>query len=233
MRRPPRTPARRLAPARLALLVLLALAPLACGGAEDGRADRAGGPPFERDAETGTTDTTVRSRPRLRDETDSVLVLGDSLTNGARLFGDLGDRLDASGFDELEIVAVDGVDTPWGLATIEERDRVPEIVIVELGTNPDAEEDGFQEAAEALVVALRERGAERIAWITPVHGRDDRYDDKVAILESLDDLDTVADWAAEVRRNPRRLAADGLHPTEEGYADLAEFMTDTAVDLAR
>jgi lysophospholipase L1-like esterase len=226
MRLPPRTPA------RLAL-ALLALVPMACGGSEDGRPDRSGAPEFERDTDPDTSTDTTRRRPRLRDDADTVLVLGDSLTNGARLFGDLGDRLDASGFEELEIVAVDGVDTPWGLATIEERDTVPEIVIVELGTNPDAEEDGFQEAAEALVAALRERGAERIAWLTPVHGRDDRYEDKVAILESLDDIDEVADWAAEVRRNPRRLAADGLHPTEAGYADLAEFMTETAVDLAR
>jgi lysophospholipase L1-like esterase len=215
---------------------VLAFLPSACGG--DGASDRAdrAGPPFERDAEQGDdpgTDTTQRRRPRLREEADSILVLGDSLTNGARLFGDLGDRLDASGFDELEIVAVDGVDTPWGLATIEERDAVPEIVIIELGTNPDADEAGFQAAAEALVSALRERGAERIAWLTPVHGRDDRYEDKVAVLESLDDLDLVADWASEVRRNPRRLAADGLHPSEAGYADLAAFMTETAVDLAR
>ena len=28
-------------------------------------------------------------------------------------------------------------------------------------------------------------------------GRDDRYEGKVAVLESLDDLDLVADWAAE------------------------------------
>jgi lysophospholipase L1-like esterase len=216
-------------------VALLLLVGVACSQGDDdpGRAGRADAPGVDRDRPREGSESTVRRRPRLRDEADSVLVLGDSLTNGARLFGDLGDRLDASGFDELEIVAVDGVDTPWGLATVEERRSVPEIVVVELGTNPDADEAGFPDSAQALVTALRERGAERIAWVTPVHGRDHRYDEKVAVLESLDGLDVVADWEAEVRRNPRRLAADGLHPTEAGYADLAAFITETAVALAR
>ena len=45
-------------------------------------------------------------------------------------------------------------------------DEVPEVVVVELGTNPDADPDGFAEVAATLVAALRDRGAERIAWLT-------------------------------------------------------------------
>jgi len=172
-------------------------------------------------------------RPELESDVDSVLVLGDSLTNGARIFGDLGDRLDAAGFEELEIVAFDGVDTPWGIAQVEQRAEVGEVVVVELGTNPDADIDGFEEQVAELVAALRERGAERIAWVTPVHGADDRYDEKVEILHAASDIDEVADWASVVRERPRRLAADGLHPTEAGYADLAEFLAETALSIAR
>ena len=171
-------------------------------------------------------------RPVLDDASDTVLVIGDSLANGARLFGDLGDRLDAAGFDSLEILAEDGQDTEWAVEEVETRTEVPEVVVIELGTNPDSDPDGFADEAARLVVALRQRGAERIAWLTPVHGRDDRYDDKVAILTETPGIDEVADWASLVRDDPRRLAADGLHPTQEGYSDLAEFMVSTASSLA-
>ena len=45
-------------------------------------------------------------------------------------------------------------------------------------------------------------------------------------------IDEVADWATIVREDPRRLAADGIHPTREGYTDLAEFLVSTAASLA-
>jgi lysophospholipase L1-like esterase len=196
-------------------------------GCADGR------PAAEPDPTVATdVDGSPTVRPELQEDADSVLVLGDSLANGARLFGDLGDRLDAAGFDSLEILAEDGEDTEWAIAQIERRDEVPEVVVVELGTNPDAEPEGFDDAVRRLVALLQERGAERIAWVTPVHGRDDRYDEKVLILHGIAGIDRVADWAAEVRSDPRRLAADGLHPTEEGYRDLARFLVTTASSLA-
>ena len=200
---------------------------VACGADEPGGSPAAGAGDGSR---AGTDNPTVR--PELAGTADTVLVMGDSLVNGARLFGDLGDRLDAAGFDTLEIVAEDGRDPAWGVEQIEDMAEVPEVVVIELGTNPDADPDGFAEVAASLVSALRARGAERIAWLTPVHGRDDRYDDKVAILASTPGLDQVADWASVVRDDPRRLAADGLHPTREGYSELADFLVDTAASLA-
>jgi lysophospholipase L1-like esterase len=197
-------------------------------------ADAPGGSPASGSgggATDGSDNPTIR--PELAREADTVLVMGDSLVNGARLFGDLGDRLDAAGFEDLEIVAEDGRDPEWAVEQVEEMSSVPEVVVIELGTNPDADPDGFAEAAATLVSALRDRGAERIAWLTPVHARDDRYDEKAAILATTPGIDHVADWASVVRDDPRRLAADGLHPTEEGYTDLAEFLVDTAASLAR
>lgn len=178
-------------------------------------------------------DSTTTIRPQLRDEDDRVLVLGDSLTVGADLFGDLERQLRRAGFDDVAIIAEEGRDTSWGIEQVEELETVPDLVVVELGTNPDDDSAGFAELVSSLVVALRTRGAERIAWLTPVHGSDDRYDDKVAIISSAAGIDLVADWATIVHDDPRRLAVDGLHPTEAGYGDLADFLVDTAADLAR
>lgn len=163
----------------------------------------------------------------------AVLVIGDSLTHGASLFGDLEQRLDRAGFDAVDVVAEDGRDVKWALGEVDELDEVPPVVVVELGTNPGPDTTGFADDVEELVTALRSRGAVRIAWLTPVHGRDDRYDDKVAIIEGTEGIDEVADWASIAHDDPARLAADGLHPTEEGYADLARFMTRTATALVQ
>lgn len=171
-------------------------------------------------------------RPEVRGDADSVLVIGDSLVHGADRFGDLADGLDAAGFETVEIVAEVGRDTRWGIEQVTGRDAVPEVVVVELGTNPGANPDGFAELASELVVALRERGAERIAWVTPVHARDDRYDEKSEILSTTPGIDLVADWGSRVRDDPRRLASDGLHPTEEGYVELAGFLVDSAASVA-
>lgn len=206
-------------PAVAALLLLAA-----CGGQVD-----AADPATTLGDATDATGTVV---PALRDDDDAVLVVGDSLTNGAAIFGDLERRLARAGFDDVAVVAEDGRDVRWALAVVDGLDEVPPLVVVELGTNPGPDPSGFARGVRDLVSALRSRGAVRIAWLTPVHGRDDRYDDKVAILEGAEGIDEVADWASVVQDDPRRLAADGLHPTEDGYTDLARFLVRTAVQLA-
>ena len=162
---------------------------------------------------------------------EGVLVIGDSLTNGANMFGDLEERLADAGFDEVDVVAQDGRDTDWGIRQVRRRESVPPVVVVALGTNPGPEVDGYEVAVTTMLDELRLRGAEEIVWVTPVHGSDDRYGEKVAILRATPGLD-VADWASVVHDDPRRLAADGIHPSEPGYATLAEFLTDAAVDAA-
>jgi hypothetical protein len=178
-------------------------------------------------ADSGSTTTSVAGVGA-----GAVLVVGDSLTHGATSFGDLEGRLERAGFDDVDVVAEDGRDVPWAIGQVEDLRAVPTLVVVELGTNPGPDTGGFADDVSEMVTLLRSRGAVRIAWLTPVHGRDDRYDDKVAILEAAEGIDTVADWASIVRDDPSRLAADGLHPTEDGYNDLARFLTRTAVALA-
>ena len=171
-------------------------------------------------------------RPRVQDvDTTGVLVVGDSLTNGANLYGGLPELLDDAGFDDVTVVAVDGRDTDWGIRQVRRRESVAPVVVVELGTNPGPQTDGYQEAVTTMVEELRLRGAEEIVWVTPVFGRDDRYAEKDAILRSTPGIDVV-DWATVVHADPDRLAVDGLHPTEQGYRTLAEFLTTAAVTAA-
>jgi hypothetical protein len=207
------------------VVAALVLLPVACGSSVDAADD-----PFPTVATI--TDATGTIVPALREDDDAVLVVGDSLTHGASLFGELDDRLERAGFDDVEVVAEDGRDVLWAIEEVEALDEVPSLVVLELGTNPGPSTAGFADDVDELVATLRSRGAVRIAWLTPVHGRDDRYDDKVAILEGTEGIDVVADWASIAQDDPRRLAADGLHPTEDGYADLARFLVVTAVELA-
>jgi lysophospholipase L1-like esterase len=179
-----------------------------------------------------TADDNPTVRPRVEGiDAGGVLVIGDSLTDGAERFGDLGDRLGDAGFDDVTVIAQEGRDTDWGLRQVRRRESVAPVVVVELGTNPGPDTEGYEDAVATMVEELRLRGAEEIVWITPVHGRDDRYDDKVAILRATPGIE-VADWASIVHDDARRLAADGLHPTQDGYDTLAEFLTDTAVEAA-
>ena len=184
----------------------------------------------------GGTSTTIEGsptiRPELRGSDDAVLVVGDSLTVGAIELGELERRLGGAGFDDVVLVAEEGRDAAWGLEQIEAFDAVPPLVVVELGTNRSANPAGFADVVAEIVTALQARGARHIAWVTPVHAADDRYRDKIDLLEAAGGIDVVADWAEVVHDDPDLIGSDGLHPTEEGYGRLAQFLTATAGDLA-
>lgn len=210
--------------ATLAALVAVAAAGAlaACGGAGSTATDRT----------TTSAGGSATVRPALQGADDAVLVVGDSLTVGARDIGGLDGRLRAAGFDTVEVIAQEGRDAAWGLEQIEALTSVPPLVVVELGTNRSANPAGFAEVVDAVVAALVDRGARRIAWVTPVHAADDRYRDKIEIIEAAGGIELVADWAAVVQEDPGLVTADGLHPTEAGYGRLADFLVDAAADLA-
>jgi lysophospholipase L1-like esterase len=209
-----------------AVAVVLLLVVAGCTASGDGAA----GGTTAVDVVGATDNATIR--PELVGDADGILLLGDSLTVGADQFGHVEQQLRQTGFEEVAIVADEGRDTLWGIEQVAEMASVPGLVVVELGTNPDADPVGFEQQVSQLVADLRAKGAERIAWLTPAHGRDDRYDDKAAILAAAVGIDVLADWATIVHDDPRRFASDGFHPTEEGYGDLAAFLVDTAATLA-
>jgi lysophospholipase L1-like esterase len=216
-----------------ALAVVASVAGLAACGSEG---DASASPPDT----TVTASTSTSSAPEGGGGPDGptddpgprrVMVLGDSLAAGALEATDLVDQLHDAGFDLVEVLAEQGEGLEWGLEVIEARAAVPEVVVVELGTNPSGDPTGFGPQVRTLLRLLRARGAEHIAWLTPAHRDEDRYEEKIAILRRVGDIDLLADWAAEAEANPDELVADGLHPSSEGYAELAEFLVDTALEV--
>jgi lysophospholipase L1-like esterase len=153
-----------------------------------------------------------------------VLVLGDSLTVGARLWGDLEAAAEAAGWS-AEVVAEDGRDVGWGLDQVRARDRVPEVVVVGLGTNPGTSPATFAGDARALVSELVARGAGTVVWWPPEDATDaDRAARAAALRAEAGTRLRVPDWPAELARHPDWLAPDGIHLTNDGYRGLAAFL---------
>jgi len=152
-----------------------------------------------------------------------LLVIGDSITVGARDVGLLPGVLEVGGWN-AEIVAEVGVGTPWALQQIEPRVAVPRVVLVELGSNPGPFIDDFESEVHQLIDALVARGARRIIWIPPEARDPTRYAEKdAAIARAASSRLIVSTWPARLEQNPQWFG-DELHLTEEGYRALAEFM---------
>jgi lysophospholipase L1-like esterase len=154
-----------------------------------------------------------------------LLVLGDSITVGARDIGLLPGLLELSGWN-AEIVAEVGVGTPWALQQIEPRVAVPRVVLVELGSNPGPLLDGFESEVHQLIDALVARGARHIIWISPEARDPTRYAEKDAVIaRAASSRLIVSTWPAQLEQNPQWFG-DELHLTEEGYRALAQFVRD-------
>jgi lysophospholipase L1-like esterase len=154
-----------------------------------------------------------------------LLVIGDSLTVGARDIGLLPGLLELGGWN-AEIVAEVGVGTPWALQQVEPRVSVPRVVLIELGSNPGPGLDDFENEVHQLIDALVARGARRIIWIPPEARDPTRYSEKdAAIARAASSRLIVSTWPAQLQQNPQWFG-DELHLTEEGYRALAEFMRD-------
>jgi len=157
-----------------------------------------------------------------------VLAIGDSLLVGAVEHGNLGPKL-AEDQWEPEVVAETGRSTRWAIDQVRQRTSVPRYIIVVLGTNPGFSSAGFADDVQTLRDALVARGARRILWIPPHHPDPNRYAEKDAILKEADRNDprlVVPDWGAVLDANPQWVGGDGLHLTEEGYAEFATYIRD-------
>ena len=153
-----------------------------------------------------------------------VLVIGDSLTEGARLYGDLGDALAAAGWAP-EIVAEDGRAVEWGIEQVAGRDAVPATVLVGLGTNPGTDPAAFPERAATLVADLETRGASTVVWWAPDDADDPGRALRAEALRSFaGGALMVPDWPAELAAHPEWLDPDGVHYTDDGYAGLTAFL---------
>jgi lysophospholipase L1-like esterase len=202
-------PARPLAHA-LAAALGLALLAAACSGGPG-----AGHPPEAAAAGGGAAPTGV-----------SILFVGDSLTVGARLLGRLGTTMAAAGW-RTEIVAKDGEDVSWGLDQVRRRDRVPEVVVVGLGTNPGISPGTFPTDVRTMVDELIRRGARTIVWWPPGDRADAGRVARAATLraEAGGPLH-VPGWPDVLARHPEWLTGDGIHLTTTGYRSLSRFLRD-------
>lgn len=221
--------------ARLAAACLVAMV-AACGTPSDGAVDtapgdsadgsqgdtRAGTAPGDR-APTGTA-TAPRGGEEPVADRGPILVLGDSLTVGAVQEGDLESSLEARGWDH-EIVGRVGESITWALDEVRGRRTVPEVVVVELGTNPGPHPEDFARDLDELVSELRQRGASLVVWIPPDDGDDPgRARRADAVRDATASGMEVADWPVVLDRHPEYLAGDGIHLTETGYRRLASFI---------
>ena len=224
---------------RVALVVLILLVGAGCGagaGADnDGAAqdddaaadaendDRAAGPASDREGtRTGTTAASDRQ----------LLLLGDSLTVGARLTGRLEATLRAAGWDP-EIVAEDGRSIEWAVAEVEDRSSVPSTVVVALGTNSAESVETFATDVAALVAALSDKGATTIVWLPPHDEEDDRYLERAdALRDRAGGPLVVANWPAVLDAHPEWFGRDGIHYVEAGYLGMARFIRDQLALLA-
>jgi lysophospholipase L1-like esterase len=158
----------------------------------------------------------------------AVLVVGDSLTVGARDVGDLRGLLERDGW-RAGVIARTAAALDWGLERVESLDRVPEIAVVALGTNPGPTVRGFADEVDALLDALEARGARRVLWVAPHHADGRRYDAKVRVLYDAAEarpVVRVADWGVVAEEHPEWMDDDGIHLTDRGYAALARFIRD-------
>lgn len=168
--------------------------------------------------------TTERTpRPQRTRSDQALLVLGDSITVGARDAGGLVDKLTEDGWIP-DVVAEVGKTVPWAIDQVEQRDEVPRVVLVALGTNPSPLLRDFADEVDELLDALRERGARTIAWIPPRAAEPERYAERVSVLRAADDEGrlVLSDWDVLTEGHPEWFHTDGIHLSVDGYRALAD-----------
>jgi lysophospholipase L1-like esterase len=158
---------------------------------------------------------------------EPLLILGDSLTVGARDYGELGARLTEDGWVP-EIVAEKGQVVDWATQQVLARDEVPRDVVIALGSNPASDPSGFEDDVDALLDALRQRGARAMLWVPPYGTDPERYTARQEVLRGFADRAriTLSAWPQTLASHPEYFTGDGLHLTGDGYAAMATFIRD-------
>ena len=194
-------------------------------------ADEPGGSPA---AGTGTgarkAPTTPTRPPAAGGAPTRCWCWSDSLVNGARLFGDLGDRLDAAGF-RLPRDRRRGRRARVGVEQVEDMDEVPEVVVVELGTSPDADPDGFAEVAATTSSPPSGIEGPSASWLTPVHEKATTATTRRSPSLRPPGLGGVADWASVVRDDRAGWPMDSTRH-ETATATWPDSSSSTAASLA-
>lgn len=172
--------------------------------------------------------------PRARAGRCNVGIVGDSLLVGAQSSGGLGRKL----YDNVCSVTVSdgkvGRSTSAGASIVEEwaeADRLPAVLVVELGTN-DCSARTFERAARQIIESA---GRSRpIVWVNTWRpGCDGQINEVIDTLrkESRKEAGRGRIWVVDhhswIEQNPRFLAADGIHLTVDGYQAFAQRIVDS------
>jgi hypothetical protein len=109
--------------------------------------------------------------------------------------------------------------------------RIPDrrhVVAFSLFTNDDPRHDGqLERSVRATVDRVGVNGCAVWATISRPRVRGTSYGAANTLLKRLDvqygDRLEVVDWAREIRRHPKLMGPDGVHPTPDGYGRRAEL----------
>ncbi|MCL2672082.1 MAG: acyltransferase [Clostridiales bacterium] len=137
-----------------------------------------------------------------------VVIVGDSVTLGAR-------AALRTAFPKLQLDA--DVSRGWGAAkrilqNLNKQGKLPEYIVIALGTNPTRDE---KEKAEDILAWIP--AGSRVILVTPFDGRAARFTRTHKTAEMLRELATVydyisiADWESVAMENKRGLSSDTVH----------------------
>ena len=150
---------------------------------------------------------------RNKDE-GSVLLIGDSLTVGAR-------KQIEKAIPGVEIDAKGGRQFIEGVKILQGKDTAAATIIMALGTNgpfSQADVDAVLKAAGGAKVVLTTVAGPKVPSASAVN----------PLVEANASKVVVADWAARVAQHPSYVGADGVHLTPAGMAAFAQMLGDAA-----
>jgi lysophospholipase L1-like esterase len=232
-------------PTRLigAVLVLMASVLVSCSVVStDSPSQNAEVPGPAIDVSGGLSETDDRTTAAGAADIDSVVMIGDSITNGARSF--LEERFELLGLDHV-VEAVDGKrmassssDNPSGadvaawMVENGDGDHTDEVWVIALGTNDIGNFDTGDEIAAAVDEVLAEVPDEvGLVWVdTWISARPEQSAEVNAVIRERvrqrDASSVLAPWTA-VAEDEGVLTNDGVHPTTAGADVFAFVVTDT------
>lgn len=233
------------APNRLVVAVLGLLSPLlvACSlVSTDSPSGNVEVPAPAIDVSGGLSEINDRTTAADAADIDSVVMIGDSITNGARPF--LEERFELLGLDHL-VEAEDGkrmaspsTDNPSGAEVAAwmvengDGDHTDEVWVIALGTNDIGQFDTDDEIAAAVDAVLAEVPDEvALVWVdTWIRERPEQSGVVNAVIRERvaqrASSSVLAPWTA-VAEDEGVLTGDGVHPTTDGADVFAFVVTDT------
>ena len=160
-----------------------------------------------------------------RDARGGVLLIGDSLTVGAKRY--FTSKLAGQ---PVEVDATSGISLKEGMRRYNAHTVKPRVVEMALFTNNSPSQLADLHAAiQKTVDDARARGG-RVVWATIV--RPGSYDATNQMIRDMAarnaDVMGLVDWRAMIDQHPEWLAKDGVHSNAAGYAARAQAFADAA-----